>query len=525
MSGSIVLSALSWSSADGHPVLSNIDLSFGLERVGLIGRNGSGKSTLLRLICGELRPSTGSVAVSGTVGILRQAVQMRSGERVADLFGVTRALAVLRRAEAGTATTEELAEADWTLEVRLTAALTRVGLAVDAETPLAVLSGGQRTRAALAALVFAKPDFVLLDEPTNNLDRDGRRQVLDLLAGWRGGAVVASHDRELLGGMDAIVELTSLGVVRYGGGWDLYRLRKDQELAATRRDLAEAEKLAAAVARDTQASVERQARRDGMGKRRRTRADMPRILMGLRQERSEATGGALARLAERQREQTVKALDEARRRVEVLQPFAVALTPTGLPPGGLVLDCDGVTAGYDAGKPVLRDLRFRMTGPERVAVTGGNGAGKSTLLAVITGGLAPWSGVVRVPVTWAILDQRVGLLDPAASVLDNFRRLNPAADDNVCRMALARFMFRADSALRIVGTLSGGQMLRAGLACVLGGGRPPSLLILDEPTNHLDMDSVAVVEAGLRAYDGALLVVSHDEAFLDAVGVTRRLAL
>jgi ATPase subunit of ABC transporter with duplicated ATPase domains len=124
-----------------------------------------------------------------------------------------------------------------------------------------------------------------------------------------------------------------------------------------------------------------------------------------------------------------------------------------------------------------------------------------------------------------MLDQRVSLLDPALSIRDNFRRINPGADENACRAALARFMFRADAALQVAGSLSGGQLLRAGLACVLGGGTPPPLLILDEPTNHLDIDSIEAVEAGLRAYDGALLVVSHDEPFLEAVGITRRLAL
>lgn len=126
---------------------------------------------------------------------------------------------------------------------------------------------------------------------------------------------------------------------------------------------------------------------------------------------------------------------------------------------------------------------------------------------------------------FAMLDQRVSLLDPSMSIRDNFRRINPGSDENACRAAPARFMFRADAALQRVSTLSGGQLLRAGLACVLGGLSPPSLLILDEPTNHLDIDSIAAVEAGLRAYDGALLVVSHDKVFLDAISVIRRLEL
>lgn len=119
----------------------------------------------------------------------------------------------------------------------------------------------------------------------------------------------------------------------------------------------------------------------------------------------------------------------------------------------------------------------------------------------------------------------MSLLDPQVSIRDNFRRLHPGAGENACRAALARFMFRADAALQRVSSLSGGQMLRAGLACVLGGESPPDLLILDEPTNHLDIDSIETVEAGLRAFDGALIVVSHDEAFLEAIGITRRIDL
>ena len=122
-------------------------------------------------------------------------------------------------------------------------------------------------------------------------------------------------------------------------------------------------------------------------------------------------------------------------------------------------------------------------------------------------------------------NQRVSALDPAATIRDNFLRLNPRTDEFACRSALAKFTFRAEAADQAVGTLSGGQVLRAGLACVLGGPAPPPLLVLDEPTNHLDIAAIEAVEAGLRAYDGALLVVSHDEAFLEAVGVARRLEL
>jgi len=525
MPASIILTDIAWSTPDARTVLSDITLSFGPERAGLVGRNGTGKSTLLKLIAGELRPRSGTVSVNGSLGVLRQTVDVDPRETIADLFGATAVLAVLRRAESGEASAEELAEADWTLESRILSALGRVRLDAALETPLAALSGGQRTRAGLAAVAFAEPDFILLDEPTNNLDRDGRDAVIDLLATWRAGAIVVSHDRELLDRMDAIVELTSLGATRYGGNWSHYRARKALELDAARHDLADAEKRVADVARSAQATAERKARKDGAGQRNAAKGGTPRILLGARKDRSEGTSGENARLAERRRAEALDAAASARARIEVLMPLSVVLPPTGLPANKTVLRIDAVTAGYEPDRPVIRDLSFAITGPERVAVTGPNGSGKTTLLALIAGALQPWDGSVRVMTSVAMLDQRVSLLDPAATIRDNFRRLNGQADENACRAALARFMFRADAALQVVSTLSGGQRLRAGLACVLGGATPPSLLILDEPTNHLDIESIEAVEAGLRAYDGALLVVSHDEAFLDAIGITRRLEL
>jgi ATPase subunit of ABC transporter with duplicated ATPase domains len=325
--------------------------------------------------------------------------------------------------------------------------------------------------------------------------------------------------------MEAIVELTSLGATRYGGTWTAYRERKAVELAAVRHDLADAEKRVAEVARSVQTASERKARKDRVGKKAAAKGGMPRINLGRLKDRSENTGGVDARLADRRSAEAMEAADAARNRIEMLQPFSVRLPPTGLPTTKTVLTVDAVTVGYVPDQPVVHDLSFTITGPERVAVIGPNGSGKSTLLSLIAGTLQPWSGTTQTMVDVAIFDQRVSLLDTSASVLDNFRRINPASDENACRAALARFMFRADAALQVVGVLSGGQMLRAGLACVLGGEALPQLLILDEPTNHLDIDSIETVEAGLRAYDGALLVVSHDEAFLDAIGITRRLEL
>jgi ATPase subunit of ABC transporter with duplicated ATPase domains len=180
---------------------------------------------------------------------------------------------------------------------------------------------------------------------------------------------------------------------------------------------------------------------------------------------------------------------------------------------------------YDPARPVIRDLSLSIIGSQRVAITGPNGSGKTTLPALITGQLAPQDGEVDLRVPFAMLDQHLSFLDSGASIRANFLRLNPQADENECRASLARFQFRADDAMIKVESLSGGQKSRAALACALGRSDPPALLILDEPTNYLDLNSIEALESALAAYDGSLLVVSHDEAFLARLSLDRRIAL
>lgn len=525
MPSSVTIAKLSYSGPDGHKLFSDLDLTFGPGRTGLVGRNGVGKTTLLRLIAGELMPSGGAVSLAGRLGVLRQQVQPGPDETIADLFGVRQELALLAKAVAGEASVEELAETDWTLEARLEAALVQLALPIGPETLLATLSGGQRTRAALAALVFAEPDLILLDEPTNNLDAEGRAAVAQMLAGWRGAAIVVSHDRDLLERLDAIVELTSLGAKLYGGGWSQYRERKALELQAAEHDRDVAERQVRDVARKAQEAREKQAQRDAGGRRKAAKGGAPRIVLGGLKRRAEETAGGLDALAEKQARQAGDEAQAAREKIEILTPFAVKLAPTHLPLNKVVLRASGLSGGYDRQAPILRDFALEIVGPERVAITGPNGAGKTTLIKLLTGELAPFEGEIRLGGKMAFLDQQVGLLHRCHSIVDNFRRLNPEALENDCRALLAAFGFRADAALQKVGTLSGGEMLRAGLACAVGGKTPPLLLVLDEPTNHLDIDAVEKIEAGLRAYDGALLVISHDRAFLDAIAVTREVRL
>ncbi|WP_174803483.1 ABC-F family ATP-binding cassette domain-containing protein [Martelella limonii] len=521
----ITLSALTFITPDGQLLFDNLSAVFGPERTGLVGRNGAGKSTLLRLIAGKLRPTSGSIHVSGRLGIFDQVVRPAPGETIAGLFGIEAMLAAIARAEQGLANAEDLAEIDWAVEERALRALAATGLSAGLDTPLERLSGGETTRARLARLIFDAPGFILLDEPSNNLDREGRAALGQFLASWRGGALVVSHDRTLLEGMDAIAALSGRGLRRYGGNYSFYEAERRAEQGVLAHDLQHAEKVASEARQDARRRAERQARHDASGRRLRDSGSLSKMKLDSMKEHAEASDGRNQQLSDRQARAASEALDAVRKRVEIEMPFSVQLSPSGLQRQRRVARADALSAGYPPAPLLFSDLSFEIVGPERTAVDGQNGAGKSTLIAILTGRHEAVSGSAEIYVSWALFDQALSLLDPQASVRDNFRRLNPAEDENGARAALARFRFRADEALRRVADLSGGERLRAGLAVAIGGKSPVELLILDEPTNHLDLESLQALEQGLNAYDGALLVVSHDGSFLERIGITRRIGL
>ncbi|PHY21729.1 ABC-F family ATP-binding cassette domain-containing protein [Caulobacter sp. BP25] len=522
----VTLDSVSAATPDGRLLFENLDLSIGAERIGLVGRNGAGKSTLLALIAGVRPPHAGVVSRSGPIAMLDQTPDLAPGARLVDLLDVGEAWDRLGRIERGEGDETDLSEADWDLPGRLEQALAEVGLHnLEPERPATALSGGQTTRAGLARLMIARPDVLLVDEPTNNLDAEARELVVRLLARWRGGALVVSHDRSLLRGMDRIVDLSSLGARSYGGGYDLYAERKAIEADAAQRDLDHAAREVRRVAREAQVARERKDRRDAAGRRFAARGGTPRILLGMMAERAETSGAKAGKLAGKLAAQAEGAQAAAEARVERARVMGLDLPSSGLPEGRTVLAFEAVGLAWPGGPPVFDNLSFLITGPERLAVAGANGAGKTTLIRLTTGALTPTAGKIRLEVPFALLDQRAALLDDRQTILENFRRLNPGASVNDAYAALARFLFRNAAALQVAGTLSGGERLRAALACVLCAATPPQMLILDEPTNHLDLDSVRAVEAALAGYDGALLVVSHDEDFLAAIGVERRITL
>ncbi|WP_326686685.1 MULTISPECIES: ABC-F family ATP-binding cassette domain-containing protein [unclassified Streptomyces] len=518
----LTCSRLSFSWADGSPVFTGFDLSAGPGRTGLIGLNGTGKSTLLKIVAGELTPDAGSVKVSGEVGYLPQSLTLDISLRVDEALGIARTRAALHAIEAGDAGEEHFTAVgdDWDVEERARATLDQLGLAhVGLDRTIGELSGGESVLLRLAALLLARPDILLLDEPTNNLDRQARRRLHDAVTGFNGVLIVVSHDRELLARVDQIAELRDGEVSWYGGNLEAYEETIATEQEASERMVRAAETDLRRQKRELAEAQTKLARRARYGKKIAASGSQPKILLGARKRKAQESAGKHRNLHEQRLEEARERLDEAAERVREDAEIHVELPFTAVPRGRQVLTMEEAELRHGA------RVTLRVNGPDRIALVGPNGAGKTTLLRTVAGQLAPVSGEVRahVPLRW--LPQRLDVLDDALSVVENVARLAPDATNQQIRSRLARFLFRGERADRAVGTLSGGERFRATLAAVMLAEPGPQLLMLDEPTNNLDMASVRQLREALAAYEGALVVASHDVPFLRELGITRWLSL
>lgn len=522
--------SVSWQAPTGQQVLDRITLAIQRQKTGLVGANGCGKSTLVRILAGVLAPTAGMVNRGGSIAMLPQDLSALAHLTVAQALGVEPKLAALDRLSRGEGLPDDLAtlDDDWSIESRIVAELHRLGLShLDLQRAMPTLSGGETTRVALGALFLRTPDLIILDEPTNNLDWTSRQALYAAIADYAGALLIISHDRQLLGLVDRIIELSPLGPRSYGGNYAHYVEQRDAEAAAAAHDLEHAAKELRKTRQEAQASRQRQERRVAHGRKTRDQVGLGKMALSIRRENSQLTTARQAGVHEARIAEGRDSLAAAQARVAEHRELDIDLAPVELPAGKRILELEDVSFRYSpSDRPLLQNINLRLDGPERVAIVGRNGSGKSTLLKLIAGGLQPTSGQVRLGVARLnCLDQHASLLDPQRSVLDNFRKWNPGLSETVCRLTLARFLFRTEAVHGLCGHLSGGERLRAALACVLTGVNPPQLLLLDEPTNHLDLASLANLEQALRLYTGALLVVSHDPAFLEAIGIQRTVDL
>jgi ABC transport system ATP-binding/permease protein len=439
-------------SRPGRPLFADLSLTLATgDRLGVVGLNGTGKSTLLRVLAGEGEPESG-------------AVRRGRGARVGFLG---------QRPELPPGTVRDAVGGGWEGE----ATLDRLGLGDVLDADVAILSGGQAKRVALARVLVDETDLLVLDEPTNHLDIDAIAWLEDHLAAYRGGLVLVTHDRHVLDRVTTrILELDrGTGYVHdagYGGYLEARALREEQAASAesTRRNLARSE------------------------------------LAWLRRGAPARTSKPKARIA------AATALVEGRPQAAARAgELDLDLGTTRL--GDRVIELHDVAFAWPGAEPLFTGVEIALDPRERLGVVGPNGTGKTTLLEVMAGRRVPTAGRVEhgTTVRLGYHDQHGAELDPAVRVRDAVADGQPPTHEHA--RLLERFWFDRDAQWAPIGTLSGGERRRLQLLLVLAA--KPNVLFLDEPTNDLDLDTLRVLEDFLDDWAGALVVVSHDRAFLE----------
>ncbi|MDQ1545284.1 MAG: hypothetical protein QOH69_188 [Actinomycetota bacterium] len=504
---------------DGTDALRGISATFGRGRTGLIGLNGSGKSTLLRLIHGEILPTAGTIATLGDVDYLPQTITLDTTATAADLLGVRSKVGALRAIESGDASAEnfDVIGDDWDIETRAGEALRSAGLDEGAlDRPVSALSGGETVLLGVAGLRLRAAPIVLLDEPTNNLDRDARRRLAVMITGWKGALIVVSHDVALLELMDDTAELHEGELTIFGGPYSEFVAHRDAEQSAAQQAQRTASQVVKVEKRQRIEAELKLATRGRMAHKAQVEKRVPKIVAHGRRSAAEVSAGRLRTELDGKLRDARQSLDVAERRVRSDDQIHVDLPDPDVGTGRRL----ALLAGTNR--------EFVIQGPERVALIGANGVGKTTLLDALVHPESSRSGrATALAYTDRIgyLTQRLDTLDDDASVLDNVRAAAPSVPPGEVRNRLARFLIRGNSVDRPTRGLSGGERFRVSLARVLLADPPPQLLILDEPTNNLDLGSVDQLVSALTSYRGGLIVVSHDGVFLARLDLSRWLEL
>ncbi|QHC54234.1 ABC-F family ATP-binding cassette domain-containing protein [Rathayibacter tanaceti] len=509
--------------------------------VGVVGPNGAGKSTLLRILAGETPPLEGDVVLApgdAFVGWLPQEHERREGETVAGYIGrrtgCAEASAELDAAASALADPDPdgsiadryalaldrwLASGAADLDERTPVVLAELGLtlaqgaAVSASSTMTSLSGGQAARVGLAALLLSRFDVVLLDEPTNDLDLDGLERLEAFVRGLRGGAVLVSHDREFLArSVTRVLELDlAQGTNRvYGGGYDAF-LEERETAHRQRREKYEdfADQKADLVSR---ARTQREWSSQGVRNAMKKAPDNDKIRRKASVESSEKQAQKV-----RQMESRIARLEEVEEpRKEWQLAFTIGTAPRS---SSVVSTLNGAVARR--GTFTLGPVSLQVDAGDRIGITGPNGAGKSTLLSLLLGRSEPEEGSASLGASVAIgeIDQARAMLASDRPLADAVEALVPEWPTAEVRTLLAKFGLKADHVSRRVGELSPGERTRAALALLQARGT--NLLVLDEPTNHLDLAAIEQLEQALEAYEGTLLLVTHDRRMLETVQLTR----
>ncbi len=523
------------------------DLNFAIskgQKLGLVGNNGCGKSTLLQIIAGQLSPSSGVIVRPDDLYYIPQHFGQYDSLTIAQALRIERKQQALHAILSGDASNENFVvlDDDWNIEERSIAALDLWGLGqFTLSYPMNLLSGGEKTRVFLAGMNIHHPSVVLMDEPTNHLDSSGRQRLYDWVEKCRSTLLVVSHDRTLLNLLPEICELEKHQINYYGGNYEFYKEQKTLMQEALQQRIEEKEKalrIARKVARET---VERRDKQNVRGEKNNIKKGVPRIVLNALQGKSEKS---TSKLNSTHQEKAEKLTGERNQLRSSLSPTATLKTDfnsSSLHTGKILVTAKEINFGYhpNSDSSDIQDnndfkqqlwqtpISFQLKSGDRLRIEGANGSGKTTLLKLITGQLQPQEGnLTRMEFTYVYLNQEYSIIDDRNSILEQAYAFNNRnLPKHEIKIILNRYLFPASEWDKSCRKLSGGEKMRLAFCCLMISNNTPDMFILDEPTNNLDIQSIEIITATIKNYTGTVIAISHDDYFIQEIGIEQRILL
>ncbi len=528
---SITIHQIAYIHADKETLFNNLQLTVNRgQKSALVGNNGSGKSTLLQIIAGQLAPSSGSVVRPDDLYYVPQHFGQYDTLTIAQALHIDTKIQALHAILEGDASAENftLLNDDWNVEERAQAALDAWGLqAFTLMQPMAQLSGGEKTRVFLAGMEIHEPSAILLDEPTNHLDTAGRNRLYDFVRRTSATLLVVSHDRTLLNLLPVTCELTRNEIVTYGGNYEFYKEQKGIRLQALQQQLEEKEKEMRLARKTAREAAERREKQNVRGEKQNLKKGVPRIAMGGLKDMAEKSSAKLSSVHAEKMEKISEETSQLRTSLARSAGLKTDFNSSGLHMGKILVTAADINFGFQETLLWNTPLSFQLRSGDRLRITGTNGSGKTTLLHLITGKLAPTLGTLaRTDFSYVFLDQEYSLIHNTRTILQQAEAFNSRhLPEHEVKTILNRYLFPAAVWDKPCSKLSGGEKMRLSFCCLMIDNNTPDMFILDEPTNNLDIQSTEIITATIREYEGTVLVVSHDQYFMDEIGISGQLAL
>lgn len=500
------------------------------DKLALVGNNGSGKSTLLKIISGELPPSDGQLYVEPDLYYVPQIFGQYNHLTIAQALKIDDKLDALNKILHGDVTENHLIrlQDDWTIEERCSKAFHYWQLQeLSLTQKMGTLSGGQKTKVFLAGISIHQPKFILLDEPSNHLDNAGRQLLYNFIRSTTSALIIVSHDRKLLNLLDKVCELSKHGLVVYGGNYDFYANQKRIENESLYQDLKNKEKTLRKAKEKEREILERKQKLDTRGKRKQEKAGVPTISLNTLRNNAERSTAKIKDTHIEKISGISQEMKTLRSNLPDLGKMKFDLNDSSLHNGKNIFNALEINFSYENQQLWKEHLTIQITSGERIALKGANGSGKTTLIKLLLGRLVPQTGAISCTENKAIyIDQDYSLIQDQYKVFEQALQFNTASlQEHEIKIRLNRFLFSKDDWEKPCHALSGGEKMRLMLCCLTMSLQSPDLIILDEPTNNLDLQNIEILTAAINAYEGTLIVVSHDELFLEQINIERSINL